>query len=305
MKPTLVVLAAGIGSRYGSLKQMDSFGPAGETIIEFSVYDALLSGFERIVFVISRAMEKDFSESFVKRFPAHVAIDYVIQEMEDLPEGFHVPEGRAKPWGTAHAVMAARHVVKEPFAIINGDDFYGRTSFQLVSDFLSQVGANENHFCMAGYSIRQTLSEHGTVSRGLCEVDENLFVTSIIERTKIGFTPSKEIAYQDETGQQVLVEGDPFVSMNIFGFTPAFFHWLQEYFVIFLRETGPDLKSEYFLPYILNKLIKEKKVTLKVLPTPEKWFGVTYKEDKPFVTQMLKELTSRGVYPSPLWKGNM
>jgi len=302
MKPTLVILAAGLGSRYGSLKQIDSYGPGGEAIIEYSFFDAFRAGFGKVVFVISPSMEADFTESFVLRFPKSVDIDYVIQDMADVPAGFQIPPDRTKPWGTAHAVMAAEKVVHEPFAVVNGDDFYGLKSFEIISKFLSSLREDQyDQFCMAGYSLHGTLSEHGTVSRGVCEVNSESYLTGIVERTKIGYNKNKEVAYYDADGTAHIVTGDPSISMNFFGFTPKFFQWLHEYFELFLKENGTNIKAEYFLPYIVNGLVQSHTASMKVLPTPESWFGVTYKEDKPYVVERLRALTNLGKYPTPLW----
>jgi UTP-glucose-1-phosphate uridylyltransferase len=304
MKPTLLVLAAGLGSRYGSLKQVDSFGPGGEAIIEYSVFDALRAGFGRVVFVIAPGMEKDFSQVFASKFPPEAQVSYVIQDLPKIPETFTVPEGRIKPWGTGHAVMMAAKSIREPFAVINGDDFYGRISYEKVCQFLCTVNPKEPRFCLAGYPLGNTLSKHGTVSRGVCEVDINGFLTKIVENTKIGYASSGRIVNTGEDGTVKTLSGDFMVSMNLFGFTPVFFNFLEKYFTKFLQDNILNLKAEYYLPFVVDELIRTNQANVKVLPTPESWFGVTYKEDKPFVTEMLKQLTDKGVYPTPLWQHN-
>jgi UTP-glucose-1-phosphate uridylyltransferase len=304
MKPTLLVLAAGLGSRYGSLKQVDSFGPAGEAIIEYSVYDALRAGFGRVVFVISPGMEKDFSQVFASKFPQEARVGYVIQDLSIIPEAFTVPEGRIKPWGTGHAVMMAAENIREPFAVINGDDFYGRISYEKVCHFLSSVKPEEPRFCLAGYPLGNTLSKHGTVSRGVCQVDTEGFLTKIVENTRIGYAPDGSIVNTGDDGKVTPLSAGFMVSMNLFGFTPAFFKFLEKYFTKFLQENIQNLKSEYYLPFVVDELIRNRQAQVEVLPTPESWFGVTYKEDKPFVTGMLKQLTEKGLYPTPLWQRN-
>lgn len=304
MKPTLLVLAAGLGSRYGSLKQVDSFGPAGEAIIEYSVFDALRAGFGRVVFVIAPSMEKDFSQVFASKFPQEARVSYVIQDLPIIPKGFTVPEGRIKPWGTGHAVMMAAKNIREPFAVINGDDFYGRISYEKVCQFLSSVNPDEPRFCLAGYPLGNTLSKHGTVSRGVCQVDAKGFLTKIVENTKIGYAPDGSIVNTGEDGTITPLSADSMVSMNLFGFTPAFFTFLEKYFAKFLHDNIMNLKAEYYLPFVVDELIRTSQAQVEVLPTPESWFGVTYKEDKPFVTEMLKQLTVKGLYPTPLWQRN-
>jgi UTP-glucose-1-phosphate uridylyltransferase len=304
MKPTLLVLAAGLGSRYGSLKQVDSFGPGGEAIIEFSVYDALRAGFGRVVFVIAPGMEKDFSQVFASRFPKEAQVSYVIQDLSIIPEAFKVPDGRIKPWGTGHAVMMAAENIREPFAVINGDDFYGRLSYEKVCQFLCSVKPEEPRFCLAGYPLGNTLSKHGTVSRGVCEVDARGFLTKIVENTKIGYDREGRIVNTGDDGKITPLSAEYMVSMNLFGFTPAFFDFLERHFTRFLQDNILNLKAEYYLPFVVDELIRTGQAHVTVLPTPESWFGVTYKEDKPFVTEMLKQLTDKGIYPTPLWLQN-
>jgi UTP-glucose-1-phosphate uridylyltransferase len=300
IKPTLLILAAGMGSRYGSMKQTEQFGPSGETITDYSIYDALKTGFGQIVFVISPAMEEEFSSSYIKKFPSHVQVDYVIQSVNTIPGGFDISPERKKPWGTAHAVLMAAEKIKEPFAVINADDFYGRGAYQIVADYLIHTKESDVfEYCMAGYRIRRTLSNYGTVSRGICSVDENGFLTEMTERTKIIDTPGG-IVYLDEDSEVILPE-NALVSMNLFGFSPSIFSVLDTYFKDFLRENGMDPKAEFFIPLVADRVIKEKKARIKVLETDEQWFGVTYKEDRPHVLEMINNLVRTGVYPDNIW----
>lgn len=299
-KPTLIVLAAGMGSRYGSLKQMDGVGPSGEAIIDYSIYDAIEAGFGRVVFVIRHSFEQEFREVFSpERFGGRIDVGYVFQELDYLPEGFTVPEGRVKPWGTNHATIMAAGVVHEPFAVINADDFYGRDSFAKVGEFLRGVAGRENHYCMVGYRIDRTLSENGTVSRGVCEVGPDGKLLSIVERTAIS-EQDGVIAYEEDGVRHPLAAGTP-VSMNIFGFTPDYFAYSEEYFKTFLNESAGNLKAEFFLPLMVNKLVSDGTAQMDVLPTDSQWFGVTYKEDRPMVVARIRALVDEGIYPESLW----
>ena len=302
MKPTLLVLAAGMGSRYGSLKQMDGIGPNNEAIIDYSIYDAIRAGFGRVVFVIRHSFEKEFKEVFsAERFKGGIAVDFVFQELDALPEGHTVPEGREKPWGTNHALMMGASVIKdEPFAVINADDFYGAEAYEGMAKYLTSLTGGENRYCMMGYKINNTLSEYGSVSRGICTMDTDGNLADMVERTKI-FKERDRIYYQDETGDHDL-PADSLVSMNMFGFTPDYFQYSAEYFPKFLKENATNLKAEFFIPLMVNKLIKEGIATMKVLSSDAKWFGVTYKEDKPAVVAKLNELIVAGKYPANLWK---
>lgn len=300
MKPTLLVLAAGLGSRYGSLKQIDQFGPSGETIIDYSVYDAIRAGFGKVVFVIRQSIEEEFKEVFYGKFADKVAIDYVLQELDNVPEGIQIPPGREKPWGTGHAVMVAADKVKEPFAVINADDFYGPRSFQLVADFLSGVSVNSDEYCLLGYRLRNTLSEHGYVSRGICEVDEQGFLSRADERTHIYVTEEKKIVYRDDHGKEVILTGEEIASMNLMGFTPSVFRHFRQYFADFIEKNYQHPKAEIYLPFVVNEMVKSGKASVKVIPTSEKWFGVTYREDKAVAQQKLKALVDKGVYPENL-----
>ncbi|MBO7204362.1 MAG: nucleotidyltransferase [Bacteroidales bacterium] len=303
MKPTLVVLAAGMGSRYGSLKQMDGVGPNNEAIIDYSIYDAVQAGFGKVVFVIRHSFEQEFREVFSKEhFGGKIDVEFVFQELDYLPEGFTVPEGRIKPWGTCHAVMMAAPVVDGPFAVINADDFYGREAYITLAEYLRQVEGTQGNYSMVGYNLRNTLSDYGTVSRGECSVDENDNLVSIVERTAIERGTDGIVRYKDENGEHPIDENTT-VSMNLFGFTPDFFSKTEELFKEFLSNPAnmSNLKSEFFIPLCVNTLINQKRVSLKVLTSEAKWFGVTYKEDKPEVVSKISKLIADGIYPSKLW----
>ncbi len=303
MKPTLVVLAAGMGSRYGSLKQMDGVGPNNEAIIDYSIYDAVQAGFGKVVFVIRHSFEQEFREVFSKEhFGGKIDVEFVFQELDYLPEGFTVPEGRIKPWGTCHAVMMAAPVVDGPFAVINADDFYGREAYITLAEYLRQVEGTQGNYSMVGYNLRNTLSDYGTVSRGECSVDENDNLVSIVERTAIERGTDGIVRYKDENGEHPIDENTT-VSMNLFGFTPDFFSRTEELFKEFLSNPAnmSNLKSEFFIPLCVNTLINQKRVSLKVLTSEAKWFGVTYKEDKPEVVSKISKLIADGIYPSKLW----
>lgn len=301
VKPTLLVLAAGMGSRYGSLKQMDGVGPNGEAIIDYSVYDAIRAGFGKVVFVIRHSFAADFKEVFnVERFGGRIAVEYVYQELDCLPEGFELPAERQKPWGTNHAVMMAADVINEPFAVINADDFYGRNSYEVIGQYLSQLVGSEGKYCMVGYEVSKTLSENGTVSRGVCTVDADGNLTSMVERTKIERV-NGTIVFHDNGDDEPLAENTP-VSMNLFGFTPDYFAHSESYFKEFLVANIENLKSEFFIPLMVNKVISEGTATMRVLSTASNWFGVTYKEDKPQLMQKIEELIAAGEYPCNLWE---
>ena len=301
VKPTLLVLAAGMGSRYGSLKQMDGVGPNGEAIIDYSVYDAIRAGFGKVVFVIRHSFAADFKEVFnVERFGGRIAVEYVYQELDCLPEGFELPAERQKPWGTNHAVMMAADVINEPFAVINADDFYGRNSYEVIGQYLSQLVGSEGKYCMVGYEVSKTLSENGTVSRGVCTVDADGNLTSMVERTKIERV-NGTIVFHDNGDDEPLAENTP-VSMNLFGFTPDYFAHSESCFKEFLAANIENLKSEFFIPLMVNKVISEGTATMRVLSTASNWFGVTYKEDKPQLMQKIEELIAAGEYPRNLWE---
>ncbi len=301
MNPTLLVMAAGVGSRYGSLKQVDKFGPSGETIVEYSVYDAVQAGFGKVVFVIRENMKEEFEEILFKKFSHKIAVDYVFQELDNLPEGIQVPEGRQKPWGTGHAVMVAADKVHEPFAVINADDYYGAQTFRIMAEHLNVMRDNaKKNYCMVGYQLENTLSEHGYVSRGICQVDEQDYLQTVIERTHISYVEKGKAVYHDEQGNEVVLSGNEIASMNLMGFTPSVFPYFKQYFEQFIQRNR-DLKTEFFLPTVVNNLIQEDIANVKVLHTPEKWFGVTYQEDKNLAIEKLSELVRQGVYPEKLW----
>ncbi len=301
VKPTLLVLAAGMGSRYGSLKQMDGVGPNGEAIIDYSVYDAIEAGFGKVVFVIRHSFAEEFKEVFnAERFGNKIEVEYVFQELDYLPEGFTLPEGRVKPWGTNHAVMMAKDVIREPFAAINADDFYGRNSYEVIAEFLSQLEGEQGRYCMVGYEVSKTLSENGTVSRGVCTVDADNNLTGMVERTQIERV-NGTILFHDDGADEPLAENTP-VSMNFFGFTPDYFRHSEEYFKEFLAENISNLKSEFYIPRMVNKVINDGTATMRVLSTRANWFGVTYKEDKPQLMAKIEELIEAGVYPRNLWQ---
>ena len=300
-KPTLLVLAAGMGSRYGSLKQMDGVGPNGEAIIDYSIYDAIRAGFGKVVFVIRHSFADDFKKMFnPERFGGRIAVEYVYQELEYLPEGFTVPEGRVKPWGTNHAVMMAADAIHEPFAVINADDFYGADAYKVIGGYLSGLGESKNRYCMVGYEVNKTLSENGTVSRGVCTVDADANLQTMVERTQIERI-NGTIVYHDSEGDVPLAENTP-VSMNLFGFTPDFFDYSKEYFVEFLKNNEGNLKAEFFIPLSVNHLVGNGTASMKVLSTSALWFGVTYKEDKPALVAKIEQLIEQGVYPRNLWE---
>ncbi len=302
MKPTLLILAAGIGSRYGSMKQTEQFGPSGETITDYSIYDSQRAGFGKIIFVISPAMEEEFSSSYVKKFPANIEIDYVIQSIDKIPSGTLVSPERKKPWGTAHAVLMAADKITSPFAVINADDFYGRESYKIVADYLiSNVEHDKLELCLAGYPIRNTLSKYGTVSRGVCETDSHGYLVSITERTKIKETP-KGIVNLEDNGEVLLLPSNSLVSMNLFGATPGVFSYLKDQFNHFISEYSMDPKAELYIPLVADRLIREGKAQIRVLKTDATWFGVTYKEDRLNVLEMINSLVKQGLYPSNLWR---
>lgn len=296
-KPTLLVLAAGIGSRYGGLKQIDPIGPGGETIIDYSVYDALRAGFGKLVFVIRRDIEAAFREVIGSRFEKRIAVEYVFQELTALPPGFAAPPDRTKPWGTGHAVLTAASATREPFAVINADDFYGQASFQTLGKYL-QAGSPD--YAMVGFVLRNTLSEFGSVARGVCRLTPDECLESVVELTRI----EKDGAAARHTGSDGKVHpltGEEIVSLNMWGFTPTLFAHLRREFVTFLQQEGANPKAEFFIPTVVNTLINSGRVRLKVLRSTGSWFGVTYREDRPRVVASIRELIQRGDYPEKLW----
>ncbi len=297
MKPTLVVLAAGMGSRYGGLKQVDPVGPSGEAILDYSVFDAVRAGFGKVVFIIRHDFEQEFKEKVGSKYEGLVPVDYCYQDINDLPEPYKVPEGRSKPWGTAHATRAARTVVKEPFAVINADDFYGRDAFAKLAAFLTQ--AQPMQFAMVGYKLELTLSENGSVARGVCTVGADGSLQAVTEMTKL-VKAGAEAENQEDPANPVKVPLDARVSMNLWGFTPELFTELESRFPLWLAENGAKEKSEWYIPFVVDELIKEGKATCQVLPTDSSWFGVTYREDKPFVMGEIQKLVDAGEYPNNL-----
>lgn len=301
MKPALLILAAGMGSRYGGLKQLDPIGPSGETIIDYSVYDAIRAGFGKVVFIIKESIEEEFKEVFVERLRDRVQIDYVFQETWMVPEGTHIPDTRSKPWGTGHAVLMADGHIDEPFAVINADDFYGRGAFQALADYYAGwTPERRDDYCMVGYQVAKTLSEHGSVSRGICRADGKQLLLDVVERTNIRRAESG-ISWFDAAGNATSVPEDTLVSMNFWGFTPSFFGYLRAGFVDFINRNVHDIKSEFYIPSVVNDLIITGRATVKVLLSDDQWFGMTYREDRQQVVAGIRELIDAGVYPENLW----
>ena len=290
---TLLVMAAGMGSRYGGLKQLDAVGPSDETIIDFSVYDAIRAGYNKVVFIIREDFEKQFKEKISNKYQDKIEVEIVYQDLNDLPNSFSCPKDRSKPWGTGHAILAARNVISEPFAAINGDDFYGRESFKIISDHYSSVNSG---FAMAAFQLDKTLSDYGSVSRGICEQNLNQLVT-VVETHGI----KKSSAGNIECDRDISLLGNELVSMNMWGFMPSIFDHLEKMFNEFLDENISDLKSEFLIPSVVNDLIEKNIEKVQVLKTRSTWFGVTYIEDKPFVKNQIKELIQTGIYPEKLF----
>ena len=299
MKPTLFVLAAGMGSRYGGLKQIDGLGPSGETIMDYSVYDALRAGFGKVVFVIRKDFEEAFREVVISKYADKVPCEVCFQSVDKVPEGCTYNPERTKPWGTNHAVLMAKDLIREPFAVINADDFYGRESFQVLADYLKSVEGTKGKYCMVGYRVANTLSENGSVSRGVCATDENGYLTDVVERTKIEKVGDKIIYTED--GVDTEISPNSPVSMNMWGFTPEYFEYVEKAFVEFLQARGQELKSEFYIPTLVNDMIRSGEATCKVLDTTSKWFGVTYAEDRPQVVMKINNLVKEGVYPEKLF----
>lgn len=303
MKPVLVVMAAGLGSRYGGLKQIDKIGPNGEMILELSVYDAIKAGFEEVVFILRDEIVDDFKELLGNRLSKFIKVKYVIQDIKNLPEGINVPDGRTKPWGTGHAILCAKDIVKSPFTVINADDFYGRESFKLMYDFLSN-NKIENNYAMVGYELKNTLSENGHVARGICTV-ENGELKEVIERTKI-IKRGKSAFYTEDEEKWIELNYNSIVSMNMWGFMNSVFTECEEGFKKFLTELnkGNQIKGEYYIPLIISDLISSKKARVSVMKSRDKWYGVTYKEDKALVKKAIGEMIENRVYPERLFGGN-
>ena len=301
MKPTLFVLAAGMGSRYGGLKQLDGLGPNGETIMDYSIFDAIRGGFGKIVFVIRRDFEQDFRDKVLSKYEGHIPTELVFQAINDLPEGFTCPADRAKPWGTNHAVLMGKSVINEPFAVINADDFYGRDAFAVMGKWLSGLPeGSEGKYSMVGFRVCNTLSENGTVARGVCAKDENEMLTAVVERTEI-MRVDGVISYKDENGEWQPVGEETPVSMNFWGFTPDYFKYSEAQFVDFLKENIEKPKSEFFIPLVVDTLINSGKATCEVLDTTAKWFGVTYAADRPGTVEKIQSLVDAGEYPEKLF----
>ncbi len=298
MKPTLLVLAAGMGSRYGGLKQLDGVGPHGETIMDYSIYNAIQAGFGKVVFVIRKDFEKDFNEKILSKYKGHIPVEVAFQSLDDVPEGFTVPEGRTKPWGTNHAIRAARNVIDEPFAVVNADDFYGREAFVEIARRLME---GHDGYSMVAFQVGNTMTENGTVSRGVCSLDAEGNLSTVVERTAIGFDSNHDIHFTDEEGKEQFLEPATPVSMNLWGFNPDYFEFTEREFKKFLSERGSELKSEFYIPAVVDTLIKNGEKSVKVLTTPSQWFGVTYAEDRPGVVERLASLHAAGEYPDKLF----
>ncbi|MBL8026802.1 MAG: nucleotidyltransferase [Fibrobacteres bacterium] len=300
-KPALIVMAAGMGSRYGGIKQIDPIGPNGEIIIDYSVYDALRAGFGRVVFVIRKEIEEAFRERVGSTIEKQIDTHYVFQELNKLPTGFSVPAGREKPWGTGHAILMAKEKIDGPFAVVNADDYYGVKSFKGMADYLmnAQDKNGKYDFSLMGFVLKNTLSENGSVARGVCEQDKNGYLVDVKERTKI--QPFKDGVKFEENGVWHNVSEESLVSMNMWGFTKSLFSELESGFPEFLKANMTNPKSEFFIPEIVGNLVRKGKATVKVLSTDDKWFGVTYKEDKPLVQEAVRQLVAKNVYPAKLW----
>ncbi|SHI89446.1 MobA-like NTP transferase domain-containing protein [Rubritalea squalenifaciens DSM 18772] len=303
MKPTLLVLAAGMGSRYGGLKQMDPMGPNGETVLDYSVYDAIRAGFGRVVFIIRHDFADEFKAQVGDKFADKIEVDYAYQDLNDLPEGFSLPEGRTKPWGTTHAIWAARDIMPTPFAVINADDFYGSDSFKQITSYFDATAKSTDgvdHYCMVGYKLQNTLSEHGSVNRGICS-DENGFLKDVEEHTEIQVEEDGVCRGENLAGDRVEVSVDSIASMNFWGFPPSIMKDLEEHFIAFLKERGTEMKSECYIPTVVDEMLKSGKADCNILETSSSWFGVTYPEDKEMCVNSIRTLIDQGEYPANLW----
>lgn len=299
-KPTLLVLAAGMGSRYGGLKQLDDIGPKGETIIEYSVYDAIRYGFGKVVFVIRDSFEADFKEKITRHFEDKIEVAFAYQAVNTPIEGINITTERSKPWGTSHAVLVAEHLVKEPFAVINADDYYGSTSMEQIAKFLTK-DVTPTHYCMVGFVLNNTLSENGHVNRGVCSVDASGHLVNVVETLKIARDESDGIVYGETEAGRSALSDNTIVSMNMFGFHPSIFDFLKQGFKKFVLENADNPKSEYYIPLTVTQMIEAGKMKMTVIPSNEKWYGVTYREDKSTVSEALLALTNEGIYPEGLW----
>jgi len=300
MKPTLFILAAGMGSRYGGLKQLDGVGPNGETIMDYSVFDAIRSGFGKLVFVIRKDFENDFRSKIVSKYDNHIPVGIVFQSLDALPEGFTCPPERTKPWGTNHAVMMGKTAIHEPFAVINADDFYGKNSFKVLGEALTATFGKQNEYCMVGFRVGNTMSESGSVARGVCVTNHEGYLTSVVERTDIERIDGN-IQFTDENGKICLLDEHIPVSMNMWGFTPEYFTYSDEYFKDFLQNNIGNLRSEFFIPLMVNDLVTRNIAQVKVLDTTSKWFGITYAEDRQSVVEKIQALVEAGEYPEKLF----
>ncbi len=301
MKPTLFVLAAGMGSRYGGLKQLDGVGPHGETIMDYSIYDALKAGFGKVVFVIRKDFEQDFREKILSKYEGSIPVEVVFQSIDSLPEGYTAPEGRTKPWGTNHAVLMGADVIREPFAVINADDYYGTDAFRVIAEELSRERDRKGDYCMVGFRVGNTMTENGSVSRGVCTADADGYLANVVERTAIAFDDQHRITFTDENGRICHLDPNTPVSMNFWGFTPDYFDFSKREFIKFLDARIDEPKSEYYIPTAVNDLIHSGEATVRLLDTTSKWFGVTYAEDRASVVAQLAALHDAGVYPDKLF----
>ena len=301
MKPTLFVLAAGMGSRYGGLKQLDPLGPNGETIMDYSIYDAIKSGFGKVVFVLRKDFEQDFRDKILSKYEGHIPVDVVFQAIDNLPEGYTCPADRTKPWGTNHAVLMGKDAIKEPFAVINADDFYGRNAFEVMARELSRPRDRKGDYCMVGFRVGNTMTDNGSVARGVCTTDAEGNLTGVVERTAISYDKDKRIVFTDENGQEQTLDPQTPVSMNLWGFTPDYFDYSEREFKHFLDRDLNTPKSEFFIPLCIDALIHNGEATVKVLDTDSRWFGVTYAADRPGVVEKFAELHRNGEYPDKLF----
>ncbi|MDE5801052.1 MAG: nucleotidyltransferase [Paramuribaculum sp.] len=301
MKPTLFVLAAGMGSRYGGLKQLDGVGPHGETIMDYSIYDALKAGFGKVVFVIRKDFEQDFRDKVMSKYEGHIPVEVVFQSIDDLPEGYTCPADRTKPWGTNHAVLMGKDAIKEPFAVINADDFYGRNAFEVIAEELSRPHPEKGDYCMVGFRVGNTMTENGSVARGVCSTSPDGYLTGVVERTAISYDDDHNIVFTDEDDKVQTLDPNTPVSMNLWGFTPDYFDYSEREFKKFLDEKIDTPKAEFFIPLCIDTLIHNGEAKVKVLDTDSRWFGVTYAADRQGVVDKLAALHAEGVYPDRLF----